>query len=75
MAQPTIRSNAVKPAPAAVQVDELGPQKFALSVTFAGQRFECGNYLSRAAALQAGRLFVQRKEGEAAGQRSRPRRK
>jgi hypothetical protein len=46
-----------------------------LAVTFDGQRFECGNYISRAAAMQAGRLFVQRKEGEAAGQRGRPRKK
>ena len=36
---------------------------------------ECGNYISRAAAMQAGRLFVQRKEGEAVGQRARTRRK
>lgn len=32
------------------------------AVTFDGQRFECGNYISHAAAQQAGRLFVQRKE-------------
>ena len=63
------------PPPAAIQVDESGPQTFTLTVTFDGQRFECGNYISRVAALQAGRLFVQRKEGEAVGQRSRPRRK
>ena len=60
---------------AAIQVDETGPQAFALSVTMEGRRFECGSYISRAAALQAGRLFVQRKEGEAAGQRRRPRQK
>ena len=63
----------MKPAPATIQVDETGPQKFALMVTFDGQRFECGNYISRAAAQQAGRLFVQRKEGEAVGQKRRPR--
>ncbi len=33
------------------------------------------SYLSRAAAMQAGRLFIQRKEGEALGRRGRPRRK
>ncbi len=61
------------PAPATIQVDETGPQKFSLTVTFEGQRFECGSYISRAAAQQAGRLFVQRKEGEAVGQKRRPR--
>lgn len=61
--------------PATIQVDEIGPQKFTLAVTFDGQRFECGNYISRPAAMQAGRLFVQRKEGEADGPRARGRRK
>ncbi|EWY41250.1 hypothetical protein N825_31515 [Skermanella stibiiresistens SB22] len=61
--------------PAAIQVDETGPQKFTLVVTFDGQRFDCGNYISRAAAMQAGRLFVQRKEGEAEGRRGRTRKK
>lgn len=60
-------------APATIEVDEAGPGKFALVVTVDGQRFECGTYLSRPAALQAGRLFVQRKEGEAVGRRKRPR--
>lgn len=58
-----------------VQVEEIGPQKFALTVTSDGQRFDCGTYISRAAALQAGRLFVARKEGEKAGRQKRPRRK
>jgi hypothetical protein len=63
-------------APAStIQVDELAPQAFALTVTFEGQSFACGRYLSRAAALQAGRLFVQRKEGEAASGRQRSRKK
>ena len=53
----------MKTAPATIQIDVIGPQKFTLAVTFDGQRFECGNYISRAAAMQAGRLFVQRKEG------------
>ena len=65
----------MKPAPAAIQIDETGPQRFTLTVMFDGQRFECGNYISRAAAMQAGRLFVQRKEGEAVGQRGRTRKK
>lgn len=67
----------MKPVPpsSTIHVDEAGPQKFTLAVTFGGQRFECGNYISRTAAMQAGRLFVQRKEGEAGGQRERGRRR
>ncbi len=64
----------MKPIPSNIQVEETGPQKFMLTVTFDGQRFECGTYISRPAAMQAGRLFVQRKEGEAAGSRTRPKR-
>jgi hypothetical protein len=60
-----------QPPAASVQVDELGPQKFSLVVSCDGQRFECGTYISRAAALLAGRLFVQRKQGE----HKRPRKK
>ncbi|MBY0396918.1 MAG: hypothetical protein K2X91_10685 [Thermoleophilia bacterium] len=58
-----------------LQVDEVAPQNFVLTVTFDGQRFECGSYISRPAALQAGRLFLQRKEAEAAGPRARGRKK
>jgi hypothetical protein len=65
----------MKSVPAIIAVEDVGPQKFTLTVTFDGQRFECGTYISRAAAQQAGRLFVQRKEGEAVGQRRRPRQK
>jgi hypothetical protein len=61
------------PADASITVEETGPQKFALTVVFEGQRFECGTYLNRAAAQQAGRLFVERKQGEAAGRKKRPR--
>jgi hypothetical protein len=64
-----------QPANAVIDIREVGPQKFELSVTFDGQRFECGNYLNRAAAHQAGRLFVARKEGEQAGRKKSPRRK
>ncbi|MEO5373413.1 MAG: hypothetical protein H7840_03945 [Alphaproteobacteria bacterium] len=65
------------PAPSdpLIQVEEAGPQRFTLAVTVAGQRFDCGVYISRGAAMQAGRLFVQRKENEAIAQRKRPRRK
>ncbi len=58
-----------------IQVDEIGPQQFTLVVMFEGQRFDCGSYISRAAAMQAGKLFVQRKEGEQAGRQKRPRKK
>ncbi|MBP2303169.1 hypothetical protein [Azospirillum picis] len=61
----------MKPVPSSIMVDEAGPQKFTLTVMFDGQRFDCGSYISRAAAMQAGRLFVQRKEGEAAGGRTK----
>jgi hypothetical protein len=59
----------------AIQIDEIGPQKFELVVIFAGRRFECGSYISRAAAQQAGKLFVARKEGEQTGRKKSPRRK
>ena len=58
-----------------IHVEEMGQQKFSLAVTFDGQRFDCGTYISRAAALQAGRLFVTRKEGERVSQGKRPRKK
>jgi MFS family permease len=64
-----------RPEAATIDIREIGPQKFELAVTFEGQRFECGNYLNRAAAQQAGRLFVARKEGEQAGRKKSPRRK
>ena len=61
------------PSDASIEVQETGPQKFALTVVFEGQRFECGTYLNRAAAMQAGRLFVERKQGEQQGRKKRPR--
>ncbi len=64
-----------QPTGPSIQVDEIGPQKFALAVTFDGQRFECGTYINRVAALQAGKLFVTRKEGEQVGRLKRPRKK
>ena len=65
----------VQPTESHIQIDETGPQKFALVVIFAGQRFECGSYISRAAAQQAGRLFVARKEGEQQGRKKNPRKR
>lgn len=62
-------------AAATIDIREVGPQKFELSVIFDGQRFECGNYLNRAAAQQAARLFIARKEGEQTGRKKSPRRK
>jgi hypothetical protein len=64
-----------QPVEPKIDIREAGPQKFELAVTFDGQRFECGNYLNRAAAQQAARLFVARKEGERAGRKKSPRRK
>lgn len=58
-----------------IEIREAGPQKVELTVTFDGQRFDCGNYLNRAAAMQAAKLFVARKEGERAGRKKSPRRK
>lgn len=60
---------------ATVSIEEQGPGKFALTVRYGGQEFACGTYLNRAAAAQAGKLFVERKQGEEAGRRKRPRRK
>jgi hypothetical protein len=56
-----------------VQVDETGPEKFGLAVTFDGQRFDCGSYRSRAEAQKAGKLFIERKQGEQRSRKSRPR--
>jgi hypothetical protein len=61
--------------PVSIQVEECGPQKFALAVIFNGQHFDCGIYISRASAMQAGRLFVTRKEGELVSQGKKPRKK
>lgn len=65
---------AYRPEPT-IEIREVGTQKVELVVTFDGQRFECGYYLNRAAAQQAARLFVARKEGERAGRKKSPRRK
>ncbi len=64
-----------QPLPASTVIEELAPRKFALVVTFDGRRFDCGTYISRGAAMQAGRLFIDRKEGERVSQRKRPRKK
>jgi len=57
-----------------VEVEERGSNAFALAVVFDGRRFECGVYISRAEALKAARLFVQRKQGEQASRGRRQRR-
>jgi len=56
-----------------IKIEEIGPQKFTLKVVFEGQEFDCGNYISRGAAMQAGKLFMERKEGEKQGRKKRPR--
>ena len=58
-----------------IDVKEDGPGKFILTVTYNGQNFDCGNYITRPAALQAGRLFVERKQGEEQGRKKRPTKK
>jgi hypothetical protein len=57
-----------------VLVEERGRQAFVLAVVFDGRRFDCGVYVSRAEALKAARLFVQRKQGEQASRGKRQRR-
>jgi len=56
-----------------IKVEHLGPDKFSLTVLFEGQSFDCGVYITRVAALQAGKLFVDRKEGEREGRKKHPR--
>lgn len=65
----------MKSPPPSIDVQERGPQKFGLTVVFEAQSFDCGVYVSRAEALKAGRLFVERKEGERNGRQKRPRKK
>ena len=55
-----------------IKVEQIDPQKFALTVLFEAQSFDCGTYISRMAAMQAGKLFVERKEGEREGRKKRP---
>jgi hypothetical protein len=59
--------------PFSIDIMESGHRNFALVVSFNGQKFNCGSYISRAEAQKAGTLFVQRKQGEAEGQKKRPR--
>ncbi len=56
-----------------IKVEQAAPDKFILTVLFEGQSFDCGTYITRVAALQAGKLFVERKEGEKEGRKKRPR--
>ncbi|MFM8681618.1 MAG: hypothetical protein ACKOGH_18785 [Alphaproteobacteria bacterium] len=57
-----------------VEIEERGSQGFAMAVVFDGRRFDCGVYVSRAEALKAARLFVQRKQGEQSARGKRQRR-
>ena len=56
-----------------IRIEQAGSDKFILTVLFEGQTFECGTYITRVAAMQAGKLFVDRKEGEREGRKKRPR--
>ena len=58
-----------------IVITEAGPQKFELTVRFGGRVFDCGVYLSRASAQQAGRLFLSRKAAEVIGAGKNPRKK
>ncbi len=58
-----------------IQIDENGPHTFLLTVTYDGQRYQCGTYINRAEAMKAGKLFVDRKDGERLGQKKRPKKK
>ncbi len=64
-----------KTSESGMQIEEIGPQKFSLTVIYDSQRFDCGNYISRGAAMQAGKLFLERKAGEEVGRQKRPRKK
>jgi len=57
------------------EIEERGPQTFSLTVTFEGQRFDLGTYINRAEAMKAGKLFLDRKEGEKIGRKKHPRKK
>lgn len=56
-------------------IEQVAPTDFRLTVIFDGERFDCGSYVNRVAALQAGQLFAERKKGEKCGQKRRPRKK
>ncbi len=58
-----------------IAIDEQGPEKFSLTVTFGGRHYDCGVYINRFAAIKAGKLFIARKEGEAQGRAKRARKK
>lgn len=58
-----------------IRIEQQAPDKFSLIVLFEGRSFDCGNYISRVAAMQAGRLFVERKKGESGSHKKRPRAK
>ncbi len=65
----------MKTAPAdqsEIHIEQTGPETFILAVTFDGRRFDCGSYLNRGAAMQAGRLFVERKRAEQTGRKKHP---
>lgn len=58
-----------------IDVKKIDEGRFTLTVVYGEEEFDCGNYISRGDAMKAGIQFVNRKEGEEAGQKKRPRRK
>ena len=55
-----------------IEIEQTDPQTFTLAVTFEGQRFDCGNYVNRAEAQKAAKLFVERKQAEQGSRRRLP---
>jgi hypothetical protein len=60
---------------AEIKIEQVAANDFRLTVDFDGQSFVCGSYLTRVAAHQAGRLMIERKEGEKQGRKRRVRKK
>jgi hypothetical protein len=56
-----------------IEITEPKPGTFQLVVHYDGRRFDCGNYISRLAAMTAGKLLIQRKEGEQGGRKKKAR--
>lgn len=54
-----------------IHIEQVGANDFRLTVIIEGQRFVCGSYLTRVAADRAGRLMIERREGEKRGRKKR----
>jgi hypothetical protein len=56
-------------------IEQISADDFRLTVLFDDQTFDCGSYINRGAAQQAGRLFLDRKRAESVAAGKRPRKK